>query len=77
MASEEHTYAIPDSTVASLRLLCRPDFQFDYPDAVPFHVTEMDSTSSTDTGERILPTVDILPQRRASMHENSTSSIWE
>ncbi len=44
MASKEHTYAIPDSTVASLHLLCRPDFDFDYPDTVPFHVTEMDST---------------------------------
>ena len=74
MASEEHTYAIPDSTVTSLRLLCGPDFNFDWPDAVPFHVTEMDSTSTTDTGEHILRTVDISSQRRALTSRSLTNS---
>ena len=82
MASEEHTYAIPDSTVVSLRLLCGPDFDFDYPDAVPFHVTEMDSTSTTDAGRCFLRTTwfrhngalqrsrvqQLLPQDNGSFH---------
>ncbi len=51
MAQREHTYTIPDSTVMSLHLLCGPDFDFDFPDAVPFHVTEMACSPSTDTGK--------------------------
>ncbi len=54
MAEREHTYAMPDSTVMSLRLLCGPDF--DFPDAVPFHVTEMGPTSAPDTGRSFLQT---------------------
>ena len=47
MASREHSYAIPDSTTVSLHLLCGTDF----PDAVPFHITEMAHSPPTDTGE--------------------------
>ncbi len=47
MASKEHTYAILDKTTVSLRLLCG----YDFPDAVPFHVTEMACSPSTDTGK--------------------------
>ncbi len=50
MARQEHTYALLDSTVVSLSLLCGPDFDYDFPDAVPFHVTEMEN-SPTGTGE--------------------------
>ncbi len=56
MAGKEHAYAMPDSTVVSLRLLCGPDFDFDFPDAVPFHVTEMGLDSPTGTGETIFHT---------------------
>ena len=38
MADKEHNYSIPDSTTVSLRLLCSLDF----PDAVPFHVTDLE-----------------------------------
>ncbi len=43
MDGKEHPYAMPDSTVVSLRLLCGQDFT----DAVPFTVTEMWSPTST------------------------------
>ncbi len=46
MANKEHNYAIPDTTTISLRLLCGMDF----PDAVPFHVTEMGPMSPSHTG---------------------------
>ncbi len=49
MAGYEHAYAMPDSTVMLLRLLCGPDF--DFPDAVPFHVTKMEQPSSPRTGK--------------------------
>ncbi len=38
MADKEHNYSIPGSTTVSLRLLCSSDF----PDAVPFHVTDLE-----------------------------------
>ncbi len=47
MANKEHDYAIPDTTMVSLRLLCGMDF----PDTVPFHVTEMACSPSRDAGE--------------------------
>ncbi len=49
MASYEHAHAMPDSTIMLLHLLCRPDFNF--PDAVPFHVTEMEQPSSPHLGK--------------------------
>ncbi len=49
MASYKHAYAMPDSTVMSLRLLCGPDF--DFPDAVPFHITEMEQSPSLHIGK--------------------------
>ncbi len=52
MVSKEHTYAILDTTTVSLRLLCG----YDFPDAVPFHVTEMACSPSTDTGRQLLRT---------------------
>ena len=48
MDKEEHPYALPDSTTISLRLLCSQDF----PDAMPFHITELAPDSPTDTGEK-------------------------
>ncbi len=50
MAFREHSYAIPVTTMVSLHLLCGTDF----PDAVPFHITKMGSTSPLDTGEYTL-----------------------
>ncbi len=60
MADTEHTYAIPDSTIVSLRLLCGSDFSLDFPDAVPFHVTEMGPTTPTDTGRYLFGTLVFL-----------------
>ncbi len=50
MATEEHSYALADSTTVSIRLLCGPDFE-DFTDAVPFHVTDMYKGSPTDSGK--------------------------
>ena len=47
MANDEHSYALPDSTMMSLRLLCGMDFM----DAVPFHVTDMARSPPMGTGE--------------------------
>ncbi len=71
MDNEEHPYALPDSTTLSIRLLCGQDF----PDAVPFHVTELAPDWSMDTGKILLRT--LLTQQasktaRTSRHSTPT-----
>ena len=79
MANEEHSYAIPDSTVTSLRLLCGPDFTFDVPAAVPFHITEMAPVSPTDTGRTTLQTLffPTVAQRRELLDLFCLHSRWQ
>ncbi len=47
MDTNKHSYAMADSTTISIHLVCGQDF----PDAVPFHVTEMQDLFSTHPGE--------------------------
>ncbi len=50
MDNKEHSYAMADSSTISIHLLCGQDF----PDAVPFHITEMQDFLSTHPGRYLL-----------------------